>query len=103
LMVLFTLGIFLFGLTTVYTGITLKSSKAYKAAIQIIESDEDIIKETGGITGYGYFPKGNINMTENNGRAQFEIDVHGNSNDIEIKVYLEKEPGSDWVVTDIRK
>jgi len=91
------------GFTTLFTGITLKSSEAYKTAIIEIENNADILKETGGIKGYGSFPKGNINITNDYGQAMLEIEVIGNSKDLDIRVFLEKEPNGLWKVTDMRK
>jgi uncharacterized RDD family membrane protein YckC len=91
-----------FGFTTLFTGTALKSSEAYKIAIHNIENNTDILKETGGIKGYGSFPKGNINVTNGFGQAGLEIKVIGNTRDMEVSIFLEKKPNGIWTVTELR-
>jgi len=92
-----------FGFTALFTGAALKSSDAYKTAIHNIESNPDILNETGGIKGYGSFPKGKVNVTNGHGQAGLEIKVIGNIKDIEVSVFLEKESNGIWTVTKLRK
>ncbi len=91
-----------FGFTSLFTGTALKTSEAYKTAILSIETNNDIINETGGIKGYGTFPKGNINVTNDFGQANFEIKVIGNSKDMAVSVWLQKEQNGIWTVTALR-
>lgn len=94
---------FCFFFFSYYTvGTILKNSDAYKVAIEFIESDVIVMETTGGIVGYGYMPKGNINITNGYGVAQLEIKVKGNTEDITVFVDLEKEPEGEWIIMDLR-
>ncbi len=90
-----------FGYANYTAGAAMKNSDAYKVAIEAIESDESIIESTGGIIGYGYKPKGNINITNGHGIAQLQIKVKGNTNDINVFVYLLKQPEGEWIINEI--
>nr|MBP9970713.1 hypothetical protein [Paludibacteraceae bacterium] len=67
-----------------------------------IESDNDIIKQTGEIESYGVFPKGNINITNDYGQAVLLISINGKEKNIEVTVLLEKKPNESWKVTEIK-
>lgn len=83
-------------------GNTMKNSEAYKVSVAEIEKNEQIISETGGIKGYGMIPTGNINSVNGYGQAQFEIKVLGNKQDVNVSVYLEKEPNEDWKIIEMQ-
>ena len=86
-----------------YTGgNALKNSEAYKIAIENIEANTELTNSIGGIKGYGYFPKGNISITNGVGEAQLQITIMGNESDLEVSVHLEKMPDGDWLVKGIR-
>jgi uncharacterized RDD family membrane protein YckC len=100
--VLILIGICFFLFTYTTAGNAMKNSDAYKVAIETIESDEGIIEATGGIIGYGNLPKGNINITNGHGIAQLQIKVKGNTNYLNVFVYLEKEPEGEWIIKEIK-
>ena len=81
----------------------MKSSEAYKVAIIEIEQNQEILLETGGIKGYGIMPKGNISITDGNGQAQLGIKVLGNEKDLNVRVYLTKEPNEKWKLVEMNK
>lgn len=82
---------------------TFKSSEAYKTAISGIESNENIVKETGGITGYGPFPLGSLQYTNNSGSADFRIKVYGKKKDMLIAVFLFKNETTPWQISKMEK
>lgn len=84
-------------------GNAMKNSDAYKVATSEIEQNKDIINETGGIKGYGIVPTGNISVTNGQGQAQLEIKVLGNAKDLNVSVYLEKEPNGQWKLVEMQK
>ena len=84
-------------------GNAMKKSGAYKVATKEIEQNKDIINETGGIKGYGMLPTGNISISNGYGQAQFEIKVLGNKKDLNVGVYLEKEPNAEWKLIEMQK
>lgn len=90
--------IFLF----VFIGRMFKNSDAYKVAIQNIEVNEEIRKETGGVIGYGFMPTGNISINNGHGTAQLSITVHGNTKDITVDVNLEKDFDEQWIITELK-
>lgn len=100
--VLISIGVCFFLFTYYTAGNAMKNSNAYKVAIENIESNENIIDSTGGIVGYGNMPKGNINVTNGHGIAQLQIKVMGQRSDINVYVYMEKEPEGEWIIKDIR-
>jgi uncharacterized RDD family membrane protein YckC len=81
----------------------MKNSDAYKAAIHNIESDQQIIEYTGGITGYGWLPTGNIHISGETGTADLEIKISGKSRDLRVSVNLEKDSLQGWRVTELRR
>lgn len=95
----FTFFVFIFFIV----GSVMKNSDAYKVAKKEIEQNKDIVKETGGIKGYGMMPMGSINVANEQGQAQLEIKVLGNSKDVNVSVYLEKEPNGQWKTIEIQK
>ena len=97
------IGIVFMSFTILFTGTAMKNSNAYKVAIAEIEKNEDIISETGGIKGYGMMPTGNVNISNGYGEAQMEISVLGNEKDIDVVVYLTKQPDGDWILNEIYK
>jgi uncharacterized RDD family membrane protein YckC len=103
LLTLIGIGVFIFTFMLLFVGNTMKNSEAYKVAIIEIEKNEQIIKETGGIKGYGMMPKGNINISNGYGQALLKIDVLGNKKDLDISVYLEKQPNGKWNLIEMEK
>lgn len=81
----------------------IKNSDAYKIAVIEIEKNEQILTETGGIKGYGMIPAGSINITNGQGEAQLEIKVLGNKSNLNVRVYLKKEPNGEWELVEIQK
>ncbi|WP_196890033.1 RDD family protein [Aureivirga sp. CE67] len=81
---------------------TLKQSDAYKASIMAIENNPEILEETGGIEGYGFFMSGQVNYTNDYGEAAFDISVNGKLKDVSVKAYLTKESDGDWVVQELQ-
>ncbi|MDQ3190456.1 MAG: RDD family protein [Bacteroidota bacterium] len=96
-------GIVFFAFVYFTAGNALKSSDAYKMAVSEIEKNEEILTETGGIKGYGMIPAGNINISNGQGQAQLEINVLGNTKDVNVSVYLEKEPNGQWKLLELQK
>jgi uncharacterized RDD family membrane protein YckC len=82
---------------------TLKNSEAYKVAIKHIEASDKIREETGGITGYGSIPGGQVNLVNGRGTAHLEIQVLGRNRDIKVIADLEKEPGGEWELIDMSR
>jgi uncharacterized RDD family membrane protein YckC len=96
-------GIAFFTFTFLFAGSAMKNSDAYKVAISEIEQNAEIISETGGIIGYGMMPTGNVSISNGNGQAQLEIKVLGNEKDLNIGVYLTKEPNGEWKLIELNK
>ncbi len=96
-------GIAFFTFTFLFAGAAMKNSDAYKVAIKEIEENEEIITETGGITGYGRMPTGNVSISNGNGQAQLEIKILGNDKDLNVSVYLTKEPNGEWELIEMNK
>lgn len=100
ILMLIGVAIAFFVLFIVLIGSAMKNSDAYKTAVNEIEKSEEIRIQTGGIKGYGIMPTGNISVSNNEGQAQLEIKVLGNTNDMHVNVYLEKENGQ-WKVIEM--
>lgn len=101
ILILIGVGIVFFIFFIVFIGSMMKNSDAYKTAVSEIEKSEEIRIQTGGIKGYGIMPTGNISVSNDEGQAQLEIKVLGNTNDMHVNVYLEKENGK-WKVTEMQ-
>lgn len=74
----------------------LKNSEPYKLSIQRIESDEKVLLQTGGITGYGFFINGSVKISNDIGLATFEISVNGKERDVTVQTQLSKPSDGDW-------
>jgi uncharacterized RDD family membrane protein YckC len=104
ILTLFTIGITFFVFVIFISGNAMKNSDAYKVAIKEINQNKDIVNEIGGIKGFGMLPNGNIRKSTNGqGQAQFEIKVVGNTKDISVSAYLEKEPNGKWKLIEMQK
>ncbi|AMM52813.1 hypothetical protein TH61_07370 [Rufibacter sp. DG15C] len=84
-----------------FVGVAIKSSDAYKTAIDGIEQDKELQKETGGIIGYGWMPSGNISIKNGYGEGQLQIHVKGKERDVNVQVYLTKDANHGWEVEEI--
>jgi uncharacterized RDD family membrane protein YckC len=95
------IGATFFAAAYLFAGTAMKNSEAYKIAIEEIERNPEIATESGGIKGYGMMPGGNISIMNGIGEAQLEIKVLGNEKDLNVSVYLTKEPGGEWELKEI--
>jgi uncharacterized RDD family membrane protein YckC len=102
ILALIAVGVMFFVFVFFFAGSAMKSSDAYKVAISEIEKNERIINETGGIKGYGMMPTGNISTSNGQGQAQLEIKVLGNTKDLNVSVYLEKESDGQWRLIEMK-
>jgi uncharacterized RDD family membrane protein YckC len=102
-LVLFGIGIAYFTLLFIFIFASMKHSDAYKLAISEIEKNQEIIKETGGIKEYGMFPTGGISVKNDYGEANLSIKVIGNEKDLNVDVYLTKEPNGEWKLIELNK
>ncbi|MEP6735764.1 MAG: RDD family protein [Chryseolinea sp.] len=96
LAVCLTLGIAFFTFVFLFAGTAMKQSDAYKVAVKEIQQNEEIVKETGGIKGFGMMPMGNISISNGYGDAQLQIKVLGNDNDLDVSVHLTMESDGEW-------
>ena len=96
-------GVTFFVFVFLFAGSAMKNSDAYKVATKEIEQNKDIIAESGGIKGYGMIPTGNVSTSNGQGQAQLEIKVLGNTKDLNVSVYLEKEPNGQWKLIEMQK
>ena len=96
-------GVTFFVFAFLFAGSAMKNSDAYKVATKEIEQNKDIIAKTGGIKGYGMMPTGNVSISNGQGQAQLEIKVLGNIKDLNVSVYLEKEPNGQWKLIEMQK
>nr|WP_296620417.1 RDD family protein [Marivirga sp.] len=96
-------GIAFFTFIFLFAGTAMKNSDAYKVAVKEIEQNQEILVETGGIEGYGMMPIGSVNISNGNGQAQLEIKVLGNDKDLNVSVYLTKEPNGEWKLIEMNK
>jgi hypothetical protein len=96
--------VFILFASSLFIGVTqiIRNNDSYKTAVNYIENQNDIKKITGQITGYGYFPSGSINLSNDHGIADLNIKVKGQKQDLKVFVLLEKNSGSDWEIKDLK-
>jgi len=84
-------------------GITqiIKNDSSYKTAVQYIEKQNKITANIGEIQGFGDFPMGSVSYTNGYGTADLSIKVKGKRKSINVSIYLEKSPNSEWIVKEI--
>jgi len=75
----------------------MKSSEAYKTAVETIKNDPKVLAKTGGIEDIGMFG-GSINTTNGYGTASLSIPVDGKDQDVDVYIELEKTPNTEWNV-----
>ncbi|WP_299158346.1 RDD family protein [uncultured Tenacibaculum sp.] len=97
------IGITFFTFIFFFAGSAMKSSDAYKVAISEIGQNEEILSEIGGIKDYGMMPTGSLNISNGYGEARLNIRVIGNEKDINVRVYLSKEPNGKWELIELNK
>ncbi len=85
-----------------FIGAAMKTSDAYKTAVHEIERNKQILTETGGITGYGFMPTGNISISNGVGTANLEIKVIGKNQNVIVNVTMSKENGGVWTIVELR-
>ncbi|AWW00418.1 RDD family protein [Arcticibacterium luteifluviistationis] len=103
ILTLVVVGISFYTLLFFLVASAMKESDAYKVAITEIEKNEEILSETGGITGYGMIPTGHVDYVNGNGKAQLEINVLGNDKDFKVDVLLTKELNGEWKLIELNK
>ncbi|PWG06162.1 RDD family protein [Polaribacter aquimarinus] len=103
ILVLIGIGIVFFTFIFLFAGAAIKNSGAYKVAISEIEKNEEITSEIGGIKEYGLMPMGSVNISNGYGEAQLNIKVIGNKRDLNVGVYLTKEPNGEWKLIELNK
>lgn len=81
---------------------SMKNSDAYKTALQEVAANEQVLTETGGIVSYGVFPKGNIHLSMGYGEADFTVSITGKKGDMDVFIYLEKQPDTPWKVVEMQ-
>lgn len=82
----------------IYSLQVIKVSRAYEVSTEYIQTNSDVLKETGGIRGYGFFTGGDINYYDDKSSARFNIKVKGNKKNINVHIKLTKEKFEDWKV-----
>ena len=75
-----------------------KESESYQTAIFCIENDQNIIKRTGGITGYGWLITSKVVSSGRSGRAYYKIPVDGLKEDVLVEITLVKDSLAVWEV-----
>jgi uncharacterized RDD family membrane protein YckC len=97
------IGITYFAFLFLFIGSAMKNSDAYKVAVSEIEKNEEIKTEIGGVKDYGMMPTGSVNTENGYGKAQLNITVIGNEKDLNVGVYLTKEPNGEWKLIELNK
>lgn len=80
----------------------IKNDGSYKTSIQYIEKQDEISSITGEIQGYGTFSMGSVSITNGYGVANLSIKVKGKKRNLIVYVYLERSPGSNWIIKDVK-
>lgn len=76
----------------------LKKSRAYQVALKEIKVNEEIQQVTEGVQKSVKLSNGSINVKNDFGKAHFEFEIHGKTNQINVQLDLTKKPKSDWII-----
>ena len=76
----------------------LTHSGAYQVSLSRIEESREVRALSGGIVGYGRFPRGSIQTTGGEGHADLRIRVKGRDRDVTVRTVVEKRSGEAWSV-----
>jgi uncharacterized RDD family membrane protein YckC len=89
----------LFG-TVLFIGVNLiiKRSDAYTMSVEYMNKNNQVQSEVGGIIGYGFFVSGSVNVTNGYGTSNLYIPVKGNTRNLNVHIFLTKEPQNPWVI-----
>lgn len=82
--------------------VVIRKSNAHKMAEHYILENAEVQKASGGIKDFGPLPAGSIKTSNGHGTARLNISVNGKKHDLDVYVYLEKEPDSEWRVLEMR-
>ncbi|RKS42522.1 putative RDD family membrane protein YckC [Gillisia mitskevichiae] len=93
------LGIIFFAFILSFVASSLKTSNAYKLAITEIENNKEINQQVGEIIDYGWMPTGNVNITNGEGIATYDINVIGDKEEMNVQVELIKPKDGKWKIT----
>lgn len=83
------------------TGMVIKNSSAYRNAVTYIEASSEIEAEVGDILGYGFFPKGSVQVKNQYGYAQLRIKIRGENGSIFALLKMERKPDLAWQVIEM--
>lgn len=75
----------------------IEKSEPYRYAIEYIESNEEVLKYTGGIEGYGFFKSGKTLAAPKGSYGIFTIPVNGKENDVTVNIKVVQD-STGWVV-----
>ncbi|NDK54811.1 hypothetical protein [Pontibacter fetidus] len=95
------IGLFLIASTIIVViSVKVKDAGAYKASQKYIETNPDVLKETGEIKGYSFFTSGSIEHNSKGGVAYFSYTVEGSKSDLPIHIVLKTDSLDNWNVID---
>lgn len=79
----------------------IKNSEPYVLSIEYIESNVEGLEQIGNIESFGFFPTGRVHSENGYGHANFSIHVYGDKGELVVEILLEKQPDSEWEVTEM--
>lgn len=86
--------------------IVIPNTDAYAAAKKFVLNNDSLKSEIGNITSFGAIPAGNISVSSNSqgesGEAQINLLVKGEKKFKDLKLYMNKQIGSNWKVTSLQ-
>lgn len=101
-------GILFFALLVVaILGIVVPQTNAFKVAKSFLAGDEGLRNEIGEVKTCSFIPLGSMEVSTNregsSGNAQMLFIVKGERKFREVRVYLQKSPGTEWYVVAMEK
>lgn len=75
----------------IFVQIWMKESNPYKAATEYIETNKEIEKYVGKVTGYGWVVSGQSEEMQYEGHAFYDISIEGEKDNVDINIRLKKD------------
>jgi Cytochrome oxidase complex assembly protein 1 len=82
--------------------IIVRNSEVYSVATNYLKHDSAMNNEVGLVTGFGFFPSGQVKTVNYDGEATFSIIVQGTKKFKDVNIHLTKQNNSDWEVRWVR-
>ncbi|MBI4412191.1 MAG: hypothetical protein HY541_06885 [Deltaproteobacteria bacterium] len=77
----------------------IKGSEPYKMTVELVQKNEEVAKSLGPIQAFGFFPMGNVKVSNDAGEANIVLKVVGQKSSAKVQTFFFRE-GGKWNLND---